>query len=251
MTSAMTRIPEDLENQSLAFNAERLERVRHQKMLYTMVSAATGATALALGSIVAPTGLLLLGSTFDAVTVLNKYARIEKVIELLLQEFGELDVQVFPALETLTDEGSQKGYGQIDLYIRFPKKTQIFITIRSMGENTVVYNEAKGSLLIKRSRGRTSEVQPCPMTGLNENKQWLVRNRKAFDLSSNQVLKTVTAKVLVIWKNTKLADHREELYSNIGKEKYLTLFKEGTKTFVVEQERLANFVRDWLAHINN
>ena len=247
----MIKSPEGLEIQNRASNMERLKRVRQQKNLYTMGSAATVATGLALGLTASSTGLLLLGPALDAINTLNKYVRIEKVSELLLQEFNGLDIQVFPALEMMADGDFQRKYNQVDLYVRFPKKTQIFITIRSMGKNTVVYSEAKESLLIKRSRGRTNEVQPCPLVGLNENKQWLVKNRKAFDLSSNQVLKTATAKILVIWNETKLADHRQELYSHIGQEKYLTLFKGGTKTFVVEKERLANFVRDWLTQLSD
>lgn len=242
------KTPEAPEIQKSISAGEALKRVRHKKMLYTAASTTTGAVSLALGMF-ASTGLLLLGPTLNAVTILNKYARIEKVIELFQSEFGESEIQILSDLEMEGGDDPDREYDRIDLYIRFPKKTQIFITVRSMGKNTVAYNEVSETLLIKRSRGRTSEVQPCPILGLNQNKQWLTKNRKAFDLSSNAVFKTATAKVLVIWNETKLANHRQELYSDIGKGKYLTLFKEGTKTFVVEQERLADFVRDWLTHL--
>ena len=66
-------------------------------------------------------------------------------------------------------------------------------------------------------------------------------------MSSKEVIKTPTAKVLVLWPPTKAAsDHNSHLYSEMGGMKILALRRKGT-TFVIQQEEVTEFVKAWLA----
>lgn len=185
---------------------------------------------------------------FKSAKIITRYARIYDIIERLYDEFNNSDIEILHDLDMREDDERRKEYTYLDLYVRLPK-TQLFIAIRAMGKRVIVFKENKETLCIRRTKGRVNEVQPCPLLGLNDAKRWLMRNRKLFGLSSNQVMKVPSAKVLVLWGDTMLEQHRDELYSSIGNGKYLNVSKKGTKTFVVHQEDIARFARDWLTHI--
>ncbi|MEM1307941.1 MAG: hypothetical protein AAGF98_00315 [Cyanobacteria bacterium P01_H01_bin.153] len=250
----MTKATEKpLEIDNLPSNEDRLSILRCRKNLKSVTFWLSSTIAFAMLLHVNPFVIVPLLISSSAATGIAKCARVEAMLTELEKEFKDTDMQVFSLLGMVEPGAPKREYEQVDLHLRFrdPKRTQIFITVRSMGKNSVVYSEGKESLLIKRKNRDRTVVTPCPLIGLNENREWLTRNRKELGLSSRDVTKAATAKVLVLWNETKLAKHRDELYSEIGNGRYLTLFKRGVKTFVVEQERLATFVRDWLTHLSN
>ena len=229
-------------------NEDGLKMLEQQKNSYTLLFslASSGALGLALLSVVP--GLLLLGFSYSSASAIAKCARLEKALEqLLIGEFRALGMQAFPLLmmkETVEHE-------HIDLYVRFPGKTQIFMALRSEEGRSIIYNESKEKFQARKPNGKgLVNLRPCPLDILNRGKNWLNRNRQAFGLSSRQVTKIPTVRVLVAWGNTQIATHRDELYATVGSNTYLSVQKDRATTFVIKQEELAIFVRDWLSHIH-
>lgn len=199
-----------------------------------------GGSAIATGSFVNPAGFLLFAAAYKPLIRVQKLARIKTVFSLLLEHFGDQEVQVFPIIQI-------DGKNPIDLYVRFPKKTQLFISIRSKGDNKIAYNQAKEVLQVRKKRGGgTSIWEPCPLVELGDYKSWLDKNRGLFGLSSKEAQKTPTAKVLVLWHPTKAQDHTDSLYSEVGDMKLLAISRKGT-AFVIQEEEILNFVKSWLS----
>jgi hypothetical protein len=205
-----------------------------------------GTAGLGLASIgVTPALLLALSASYKVADGITKCTRLEEVLKLLLvDKFKDLRIEAFPLLPTKVAHESE----YVDLYIRFPERTQIFITLRSEEGRSVIYNEAKEKLQVKKGKKRgIANMRPCPLTILNKGKNWLNRNRKTFGLSSRQVTKVPTIRLLVLWGDTALLEHRNELYTSVGNNKYLAVQKDGATTFVVKKEDMIAFIEDWLS----
>jgi hypothetical protein len=221
-------------------NEAALEGLREAKNVDSTVALAASGSAIATSTI-SPAGWLLFGLAYKPLVRVEKIARLEKLTTLLLEEFKSEGIQVFPVLQI-------EDKNPIDLFIRFPGKTHLFISIRSRGDSDVVYNEAREILQVKR-KNKTGLVtwRPCPLVELSDYERWLTKNRTLFGMSSKEVTKTPTAKVLVLWTPTK-ADkhHRTHLYSEVGDMKILALKRKGT-AFVIQKEEVNEFVKTWLA----
>jgi len=225
-------------------NWEALEQLRKEKDVLSSQAMAAGGGAIAAGTFFPP-GLLLFGLAYSPMVRVEKIARLEKVTTLLLENFADQGIQVFP-VQGLEEAQGVTIHNPIDLFIRFPKKTHIFLSIRSKGDSEVVYNESKEVLQIKRKRGGLSIWHPCPLVELADYKVWLDKNRALFSLSSREAQKTPTARVLVLWHPTRSEDHNPHLYSELGDIKILALRRKGT-AFVIQEEEILNFVRAWLS----
>lgn len=243
----MSRAPENPpEMETPPHNEAGLQMVEDQRTFYSSVfwtsSIGSFFMAFVLGTL---PGLFLLAVTHHAATAVTKLSRILINGRKLLEEFLKDDIQIFPAVIT----GEEVKHHRIDLYVRFPGRAQFFILFRSMGNHQIVYNEARESIQIRKRRKGTTNVSPCPLLDLSKGQRWLVaKNRQLFGLSSRQASKTSTARVLVICGDTKISSkNRDELYTTIGGNRYLALPKRGV-TFVVMENDLATFVRDWLTH---
>lgn len=222
-------------------NSAALEMLREAKDYESTVALAASGAALATGGIVHPAGWLLFGLAYKPLVRVQKLARLEKLTALLLDEFKSEDIQVFPVIQI-------EDKNPIDLFLRFPRKTHLFISIRSKGDSEIVYNEAREVLQVKRkNKTGLTTWEPCPLVELADYKSWLDKNRNLFGMSSKEAQKTPTARVLVLWPPTKAAgDHKDHLYSEIGSIKLLALRRKGT-AFVITEEEVTEFVRAWLA----
>ncbi|MCW5319367.1 hypothetical protein GTQ43_39115 [Nostoc sp. KVJ3] len=222
-------------------NEAAFEKIREAKDYASTLALAAGGAALATGGGIHPLGWLLFGLAYKPLVVTQKLARLEKLGTLLFDEFKSLDVQVFPVLPV-------EDNNPIDLFIRFPRTTHLFISIRSKGDREIVYNEAREVLQVKRKDKNGLKLwQPCPLVELADYEKWLNKNRDKFLMSSREAQKTPTAKVLVLWPPTKAAhNHNEHLYSEVGSMKILALRRKGT-AFVIQEEEVTEFVRAWLA----
>jgi hypothetical protein len=226
-------------------NWEALEQLRKEKDALATQPLAVGGAACAAGAIFSP-GFMLFALAYPALIRVDKIARIEKVTSLLLENFEDQGVQVFP-VQGVEEAQGVKIKNPIDLFIRFPRKTHIFLSIRSKGDSAIVYNEAKEYLQVKR-RNRSGLVtwKPCPLVELADYEKWLNKNRDLFRLSSREATKTPTAKTLVLWHPTRADDHRPHLYSELGDAKFLALRRKGT-AFVIQEEEILAFFKAWLA----
>ncbi len=106
-------------------NEAAFEKIREAKDYASTQALAAGAAALATGGIIHPAGWVLFGLAYKPLVVTQKLARLEKLGTLLFDEFKSLDVQVFPVIPV-------EDNNPIDLFIRFPRTTHLFISIRCL-----------------------------------------------------------------------------------------------------------------------
>lgn len=222
-------------------NWEAVHQLEREKNYLSNVAAGIGAASIASGALLGSPGFLLLALAYDPLDQVKKLARLLKVMFALLENFEHLGVQVFPTLKV------PEKKNPIDLFVRFPRKAHIIISIRSKGESEIVYNEAKEALYVKRGKKGLKDWQPCPLVELGDYTNWLTKNRQLFGMSSKEVRNVPLSKVLVVWNPTKISTHREHLYSTIESLKLLVLKRKGT-AFVIPDEDIINFVRAYLAH---
>ncbi len=222
-------------------NKAALKRIREEKDYESTVALAAGGTALISGSLINPAALGFFALAYKPLVRSQKLARLEKLGTLIFDEFESLGVQVFLVLPV-------ENNNPIDLFIRFPRKAHLFISIRSRGDSEVVYNEKREILQVKKKgKNGLTTWKPCPLVELSDYERWLTKNRAIFGMSSKEVTKTPTAKVLVLWSPTKAAsDHNPHLYSEMSSMKILALRRKGT-TFVIQQEEVIEFIKAWLA----
>ena len=220
-------------------NEPALEMLREAKNAESAMVLALSASALATGAVI-PAGLLLFAWAYKPLVRIEKIARLEKLTALLLKEFKSKGIQVFPVLKI-------EDKNPIDLFVRFPGKTHLFISIRSKGESEIVYNEAKEVLQVRRKKNRLGTWKPCPLVELADYKSWFDKNRDKFQMSSREAQKTPTAKVLVLWPPTKASPkHNQHLYTEIGNMNVLVLKRKGS-AFVIQESEVIEFVRNWLS----
>jgi hypothetical protein len=222
-------------------NEPALEMIREGIEHESALALAAGGFALGTGGFISPFGWLAFALAYKPLVRVEKLARLEKLTAVLLDEFKSEGIQVFPVLKI-------EDKNPIDLFIRFPRKGHLFISIRSRGDSEVVYNEAREILQVKKkNKSGLTTWKPCPLVELSDYERWLTKNRALFGMSSKEVTKTPTVKVLVLWPPTKAAeDHNPHLYSEVGSMRLLALRRKGT-AFVIQQEEVTEFVRAWLA----
>ncbi|AUT04733.1 hypothetical protein CLI64_30320 (plasmid) [Nostoc sp. CENA543] len=222
-------------------NEAALEQIREAKDYESALALAAGGAALVSGGMIHPLGWVLFAMAYKPLYRVEKLARLEKLMTVLLSEFKTQGVQVFPVLKVEDNH-------PIDLFIRFPKKAHLIISIRSRGESEVVYNEKREILQVKKkNKSGLTTWRPCPLVELSDYERWVTKNRALFGMTSKEVTKTPTAKVLVLWSPTKAAeDHNPHLYSEMGSMKLLALRRKGT-AFVIQEEEVTELVRAWLA----
>ncbi len=222
-------------------NEPALKMIREAKDYESTVALAAGGAALATCGMVHPLGWVLFALAYKPLVRVEKLARLERLTALLLDEFKSEGIQIFPVLQI-------EDKNPIDLFLRFPKRTHLFISIRSKGDSEIVYNEKREVLQVKRkNKSGLRTWEPCPLVELADYKSWFDKNRNLFGMSSREAQKTPTAKVLVLWPPTKaVEDHNDHLYSEIGSIRLLALRRKGT-AFVIQQEEITEFVRAWLA----
>lgn len=243
MTTAAERPPETA---LPPHNEAGLKMVANQRTLYSSLFWASSFGSFFFAFVLAsPPGLFLLAITQHAATAITKLSRILINGRKLLKEFAHTGMQLFPAVIT----GEEVEHERIDLYVRFPGQAQFFILFRSMGKHEIIYNEGKETFQVKKKRKGVALVRPCPLNGLSRGQRWLItKNRQLFGLSSRQAGKTSTARVLVICGDTEISSkHRDELYRQVGSNRYLAPSKRGV-AFVVKEDDIATFIRDWLTH---
>ncbi|WP_228035813.1 hypothetical protein [Oculatella sp. LEGE 06141] len=232
-------------NPLLLRNWEAIEQLKEENKQIGMgwVVAATGL----FGVMTAPLApVYLLSASAAAFPVMQwtqwraaKVFRLLQTGKLLLEKFEAQGVEIYFRIPV-------EEANPIDLFVRFPKKTHLFIALRSKGNTKIIYNEAIEEISVKKKKGRASRWEPNPLVELSDQERWLTKNRDLFGMTSREASKTPTAKVLVVCSPTKIDEHREELYSEVGTFKTLALRRKGT-AFVIQEEELLDFVAAWLA----
>jgi hypothetical protein len=220
-------------------NHAALEQLKQERDRLSLEAAATGAAGIATSLTVNPIGLLFFALAYPPTIRVEKLTRIITVMEALLTEFEASDVRIFPTV-------AQPEGNPIDLFVQFPKKAHIIISIRSKGNGEVIYNEEKEALYLRRDEKGTRLWRPCPLVELGDYAMWLNKNRTIFGMSSREIRNLPLAKVLVLWNPTRPNRHRQHLYSTVGSVELLAIKRKGV-AFLITKEEVTDFTKAYLA----
>ena len=238
----MTTLKDPTANFQLPLHNEAaFEKIREAIDYQSTVALAAGSLALGKGGVMHPLGWLIFGLAYKPLVVTQKLVRLQRLGTSIFHEFENEGVQVFPTLPVGNNN-------PIDLFVRFPRTTHLFISIRSKGDREIVYNEAREVLQVKRKDNNGLKLwNPCPLVELADYEKWLNKNKDKFLMTSREAQKTPTAKVLVLCPPTKASpNHKEHLYTEIGDMRVLVLRRKGS-AFVITESEVNNFVRAWLS----
>jgi hypothetical protein len=187
------------------------------------------------------TNPLVAGGGIVALNVLlkriEKTNRIIRVGTQILDTFENQGLEMYACLEI-------PGHNPLDLFLRFPS-AMLLISIRSMGNASIVFKEDNETLYVKRKGKGSKQWLPDPLIELSEYQSWLKINRQRFGMSSKESRKPLV-KVLVMSGESKINEHREQLYSSPFGENLLTLSRKGTALVILE-DQLIDFVKAHLA----
>jgi hypothetical protein len=170
---------------------------------------------------------------------IEKLTRIIDVMEALLSKFEPSGIRIFPTI-------TQPEGNPIDLFVQFPKKAHILISIRSKGNGQVIYNEERTTLYFKRGEKGRRIWLPCPLTELGDYAMWMNKNRLMFGMSSKEIRNLPLAKVLALWEPTRLNRHRQHLDSTVGSVERFAITGKGV-AFLIMKEEVTDFIKAYLA----
>lgn len=209
------------------------------------------ATSGAMGaSIIVPEPITRLGSLLTGTVGTNlALKRKQKVCSILKNgraidtEFREQQVELFLDLPVPDN-------GRLDLLVKFaktPKKAIFAIALRSQGKATIFYNEEKENFYIRRGKAGLKPWKPDHIERLGTQGFWLRQNRQEelFGRSRNDRNRPIV-KLLVVTGETKIGQHSDSLYSQVGDSRVL-LLKRRSSVFVLSEEQLIPFIQAWLA----
>jgi hypothetical protein len=221
-------------------NWEALHQIEKEQESLVLQGTVSSAVAAGTGVFGNPLGFFIFALAYRPLIRLEKLARIVKVMRVLLEQFQDMGILVFPCLQVPEHE-------PIDLFVIFPEKIHLLISIRSKGDCKIVFNEGREILYTKHEKKGLRRWLPCPLVELSGYHSWLGKNRRTFGISANAIRKYPVIKALILWKPTRLERHREHLYNQVAEMPILALSRKGT-ALVIEEEDVLSFVRANLAH---
>jgi hypothetical protein len=237
------RVVEKIHDNQAEFR--RLEE--EDRWLSAAYAAASGALA---GSVVIPEPVTRLGSllagTVGVNLVLKRMQKIRSILrtgKALDEAFIDQQIQIFTDLPV-------PNHGRLDLLAKFPippKKAVFAIALRSQGKATVFYNEQKESLYVRTSGSGLKLWKPDHIERLGIQGFWLRQNRQEelFGTSSRDKNRPVI-KLLVVTGETKIGQHSDHLYTEMGDQRVL-LLQRRSSIYVSQEDQLLPFIKAWLA----
>jgi hypothetical protein len=153
----------------------QLEKEQESLVLQGTVSSAVAAGTGVFGN---PLGFFIFALAYRPLIRLEKLARIIKVMRVLLEEFQDMGILVFPCLQVPEHE-------PLDLFVIFPEKIHLLISIRSKGDCKIVFNEENETLYTKHKKKRIRKWLPCPLVELSDYHFWLGKNRRTFGITAD------------------------------------------------------------------
>lgn len=215
-----------------------------------LIAAYTAAGSTLAASVVIPEPVSKLGSflagTVAARLVLKRTQKINSILrngKALDEASTEQQIQIFTDLPVPDN-------GRLDLFVKFPlppKKAIFAIALRSQGKGTVIYNEQKESLYIRSGSGGFKPWKPDHIERLALQEFWLRQNRQEelFGISSRDKNRSAV-KLLVLTGQTKIGQHSDSLYTEVGAQRVL-LLRRRSSIYVLEEAQLLPFIKAWLA----
>jgi hypothetical protein len=160
------------------------------------------------------------------------------LVEQLIESFQEEGVKIYSGL-------SLEEARQIDLFVSFPEKEFLLIQNRSLGNSKVSYNERLEALQFHRKGGGLKTWEPDPLSELAIQEKTLRKSRRDLFGGSSKDQRRPLSKLLVLWGETKLGNHSEQMYGTMGG--FLTIRKFGTAN-VVENGQVIDFIQAYRAY---
>lgn len=225
-------------------NREILERLEQERSLVEVTCYGVGSALLSRVGFVLP--WLTLGSLPALGILLNRLKKLDqliRVITAIVEAFETEGVEIFPRLEAPDCQS-------IDLFIRFPSKEFILLSIRSLGDCTVSFNEAVQALRFRwnSKNGGVRTWKPDPMDELANQELWLRRNQRDLFGGSSKDTRRPLAKVLVLSGVTKLGGMPEPMHITLGSSRFAWIRREQKGAcYVISDEQIVNFITSYLA----
>ena len=221
-------------------NWEALEKLEHEKDWLSALFLIFGSTSVVGGVYFSLVWLLILPPFAVGLRRLQKVAQLIRHTAAILEKFEEQGVLIYPQLEI-------PGYRPLDLFVKFPTKEMFAISIRSIGESKILYNEHNQTLCFRRKKGGLKKWNPDPLQELGEYEFWLRKNRQDLFGKSSKDQRRPLVKVLVFGGQTQIGEHKDNLYSMVGDQKILTIRRKGTIN-VLSEDQVTNFIEAYLAN---
>ncbi len=223
-------------------NREALQRLAIEKDDLTVVVQSLGIGSLLAGLTPFSIGILGLLLVWKPMVRLQKISRLITLMETILAEFEGDGVEMLPLQKIPKAQ-------PIDLFIRFPGKEFLIFAIRSHGEETAVYNSNRDAFYLRRGQKGIHKWKPDPLEELAEQEFWFRKNSRNFLGGSAKASRRPMSKVLVVWGETQLAAHQEQMYVNLDGKKFLFIRREkGGAFYVIHHTQVTEFIRAYLAH---
>ncbi|MEC4988851.1 MAG: hypothetical protein SAJ37_08900 [Oscillatoria sp. PMC 1068.18] len=225
-------------------NWEALKKLEEEDQKFTKICKKVGLVTISiLSSLTAPLNLLGVLTVVPIKVLLDRLEKINRtkeVMKALLEEFGDEIIATYRI--------PVPGQQPIDLWVRFPGRAMLLISIRSKGKKKVIFNEKNQTLCVrqKREKGGLTKWKPDPLTELGTYQLWLKKNRRELGLSSNESNRP-TAKVLVLSGETDIESHNKHLYLTMNNNKFLWI-QSKSNTFLIRKEEIVDFAKSYLAY---
>ncbi len=228
-------------------NQAALQRLEEENSWLT--TAYSAASSVVAGSVFIPEPVTKLGGFLTGMVggslLLKRTQKINSILrnaKALDEAFKEQQLQIFPDLPV-------PERGRLDMLLKFPvppRKTLFAVALRSQGKATIFYHEQKQALYIRQYQGGLKLWKPDHIEQLALQEFWLRQNRQQelFGTSHRDRRRSVV-KLLVLTGQTKLGQHNEELYTDIGDQRIL-LLQRRSSIYVLEEKQLLPFIKTWL-----
>lgn len=174
---------------------------------------------------------------------IEKLARIIRVGKAFVDNFESMGVRLIPCIEV-------PKINPLDLLVEF-NNCFLYISIRSMGKASILYNEKLEILQVKRKDKGLNKWYPDPISELNTYQYYMSKNNHGYGITSYK-MRSPYAKILLISGETTLGQHRKELYTTLGGREYLALPKTNVRgtTFVITENMIIDFAKAYLDEVN-
>lgn len=220
-------------------NREVLQQLEREREVLTAQCLLLG-TGMVLGLAFWNSGVALgLAPLAILLKRLQKVSQLVLLMGVILDEFESLGVELFSRLDVPNCQ-------PLDLFIRFPTKIFLIISIRSMGKSKIVFNEKTENLYVKRKGKGMKKWLPDPLTELSDYQAWLRKDRRDLFGGSSNDTRRPTAKVLVLWGEAEPGNHPEHWYDTVDGQKFLWIRKKGAVA-IVKSEQVIDLIKAYLA----
>ncbi len=228
-------------------NQAALQRLEEEDSWLTTAYSTAG--SLEPATVLLPESVTKLGGFLTGMVagslLLKRTQKINSILrnaKALNEAFREQQLQIFPDLPV-------PERGRLDMLLKFPvppRKTIFAVALRSQGKATIFYHEQKQALYIRQDKGGLKLWKPDHIEQLALQEFWLRQNRQQelFGTSYKDRKRSVV-KLLVLTGQTKLGQHNESLYTDIGDQRVL-LLQRRSSIYVLEEKQLLLFIKAWL-----